>query len=249
MGFETLKNWYAEEKAITISEDVALIARYNSKGLTAPGQTVNTTGTPGNDWLIGTNGGETIDGRGGDDYIFGGGGHDSLVGGEDLDSGSDTIVGGAGNDTLRGVWGDDYLYGDIGNDSLLGGMGNDVVYGGENDDQVFGNDGDDYVIGDAGDDQLWGGYGNDTLTGGEGADRFYFNELGEIFGNEHDVVTDFTAGDTLVITHSILSRSTVALDPTGFGVTLYVANEGGAIHAITFENVDVRTLFANMLVT
>jgi len=69
-------------------------------GLTAT--VVGSTGTPGDDVIVGTPTSETIDGQGGNDLICGGPG-DDLLGGE----GNDTLIGSTNNDYLDGGSGTD----------------------------------------------------------------------------------------------------------------------------------------------
>lgn len=75
----------------------------NSITLTGP---VRTSGTNGNDLILGTAGGQTLSGG----------------------AGNDCIVGGAGNDTIRGQGGNDVLIGGPGNDRCTAGAGSTVVY-------------------------------------------------------------------------------------------------------------------------
>lgn len=95
----------------------------------------------------------------------------------------------SGNSTnyrINGLEGNDELVGLNGNDSLIGGVGGDTLIGG------------------AGNDTLMGGAGNDTLTGGSGADRFMFN-TGAAFTSKDlgvDTITDFEAGDRIVLSKS-----------------------------------------------
>ena len=108
---------------------------------------MSTTGTNGNDTLIGTNSNENISGGNGNDTIFGGGGADVLSG----DNGNDVVNGGAGNDNVSG------------------GNGNDVLNGGSGSDLLFGNNGDDTAVYVAVDnltahDVYEGGNGTDTLV-------------------------------------------------------------------------------------
>ncbi|MBR3498296.1 MAG: hypothetical protein IKO05_04810 [Selenomonadaceae bacterium] len=112
--------------------------------------------------------------------------------GNDLDN---IFYGGAGNDSVRGVDGRDELHGGAGDDTLLGGNDDDTVWGGKGNDDLYGSAGDDSVYGEEGDDSISGGLGNDTLSGGAGADVFTFKR--ENFGN--DLVTDFSADDTIVL--------------------------------------------------
>lgn len=74
-----------------------------------------TTGTPGNDVILGTRAGDVIDGGAGDDVVCG------------LD-GRDTLIGGAGDDRLFGGLDDQYVPDDgYAGDTLVPGPGNDHV--------------------------------------------------------------------------------------------------------------------------
>lgn len=81
------------------------------------GKPVTTTGTNGNDSLLGSSS---------DDSMVGGAGDDKLSG----LAGSDSLFGGDGNDALYGGTENDYLDGGAGNDTLAGGSGADTLYGG-----------------------------------------------------------------------------------------------------------------------
>lgn len=85
-------------------------------------------------------------------------GDDSLIG-EEYDetfyglAGNDVIYGYGGNDTLDGGTGNDYLQGGDGNDTLLGGDGADRLYGGRGDDVLDGGAGPgNSLVGDEGND-------------------------------------------------------------------------------------------------
>jgi Ca2+-binding RTX toxin-like protein len=122
------------------------------------------------------------------------------------------------------------VYASGGNDTLLGGVGIDRLMGG------FGND------------LLSGGRGDDTLSGGAGADVFKGTRA-ELAG---DTITDFSAGDRLVISDvsladlgSSLSRSGEkiifadgSLTLSGLaGTTLVVrAAAGGGVELAVFNN-------------
>ena len=109
-----------------------------------------TTGTDGDDVIIGTFGADTIDSGAGNDTICGHSGDDILIGGD----GNDRIQGGSGNDDVRGGDGDDVIFGGTGNDTLRGEDGTDIVLGAAGDDQL---------IGDASVDTLWPGSGNNEV--------------------------------------------------------------------------------------
>ncbi|NEY91981.1 cadherin domain-containing protein [Tabrizicola oligotrophica] len=74
-----------------------------------------TTGSSGNDTLIGGSGEDVLAGGAGNDFLNGGSGSDALFGG----TGSDTLLGGSGADTLDGGSGADNLQGGSGADMLI----------------------------------------------------------------------------------------------------------------------------------
>lgn len=102
------------------------------------------------------------------------------------------LEGNGARNLLSGLGGNDRLNGFGGNDRVLGGSGADRLSGGQGNDILRGGTGNDRISGDAGRDTLYGDAGNDSLTGGSGADSFVFG-----FGAGDDVITDFTAEDSL----------------------------------------------------
>ena len=111
---------------------------------------VVTTGTDGDDVIIGTFGPDTIDGGAGNDIICG-------------HSGDDVLNGGPGNDHIQGGNSDDLVNGGPGDDVLFGGNGNDEVNGQSGNDIVLGERGNDTLIGDPAVDTLYPGPGNDEI--------------------------------------------------------------------------------------
>ena len=109
-----------------------------------------TTGTHGDDTLIGAPDAERFYLLAGDDTLFAGGGDDVAFGND----GNDILHGQGGNDSLNGNGGDDRLTGGIGDDSLVGGNGNDTLNGGDGADVLHGGDGRDTVNGGDGDDTM-----------------------------------------------------------------------------------------------
>lgn len=178
----------------------------------------DTTGTPGDDHLVGDDSAETfaglggndvIDAQGGDDAVDAGDGDDSVLGGWGRDSiaggaGDDAIVGGpastpehpdddaisggAGNDSVDGGDGDDVIAGDAGRDELHGGAADDRIDGGDDDDLADGGEGDDRLRGGKGDDTLVGGAGDDEMDGGRGNDLYLIGA-----GDGHDVIEEDAA--------------------------------------------------------
>ncbi|WP_029008276.1 calcium-binding protein [Azospirillum halopraeferens] len=179
---------------------------------------LTTTGTPGNDSLVGTALPDNMNGGDGNDTLWGGGGADVLVGGagDDVLSGDpigaanpDILMGGTGNDYMDGGGGDDHLDGGAGRDTILGSLGADVILGGAGDDVLFGDyytdryrsganaalarDGThaDIIDGGAGNDWIAGGAGPDVLTGGTGSDTFSIADIAESRPDARDRITDF----------------------------------------------------------
>jgi Ca2+-binding RTX toxin-like protein len=60
---------------------------------------------------------------------------------------------------------------------------------------ILGGSGNDTLIGNTSDNYIDGGAGNDTLTGGGGNDTFVLR----VSNGGHDTITDFNAGDSIVV--------------------------------------------------
>ncbi|MGY4291883.1 Ca2+-binding RTX toxin-like protein [Bradyrhizobium sp. LM2.7] len=88
----------------------------------------------------------------------------------DTIKGVENIIGSEFADTLTAIPGGSILVGGGGNDTLNGGIGNDT---------------------------LVGGIGDDNLTGNGGNDTFVLNSTAA--ANGHDIISDFNAGDSLVV--------------------------------------------------
>ena len=172
---------------------------------------VAVNGVPNAPTINGGNGDSVLTGTAGDEAINGGNGADQLFG----LAGADTLSGGNGGDTLSGGDGIDSLSGANGDDSLAGGAGADALSGGN------------------GADTLNGGAGDDLLTGDNGPDRFVFSG---IFG--HDVVSDFSHGDTIQVDHSQFGD---------FNDLLSHAHQVGADVVITYDAAAAITLTAVQL--
>jgi Ca2+-binding RTX toxin-like protein len=161
---------------------------------------VDSSGTAGNDLILGDDnvnvyvtgaGNDTLDGIGGNDVLKGGHGDDRLIGG----AGLDRLFGGMGFDFISyesepdqvtvdlalrrasGVSsGADLLEGIEGvigsalADRMIGGAGAEALLGGNGNDMLGGAAGDDTLEGGDGDDTLDGDWGNDTIDGGAGHD-------------------------------------------------------------------------------
>jgi Ca2+-binding RTX toxin-like protein len=78
-------------------------------------------------------------------------------------------------------------------------------------DRLVGNEVGNRIEGHAGNDTIEGGEGDDTLTGGTGGDTFSFAAT----GNGVDRVTDFGAGDLILVASSLTLQPFTAGDGTG----------------------------------
>ncbi len=111
--------------------------------------------------------GLTTTGTDGDDVIVGSLGDDII----DAGAGNDTICGHSGNDILLGGPGDDHIQGGNDDDDVMGGPGDDVLFGGNHDDVLTAGPGTDIVLGEPGNDTLIGNSDVDTLWPGPGDDE------------------------------------------------------------------------------
>ncbi|MCU0570603.1 MAG: choice-of-anchor I family protein, partial [Oculatellaceae cyanobacterium Prado106] len=172
-------------------------------------------GDAGNDTLIGGNGNDVLNGVSGTDTMTGGAGNDNYFVNatsiviEDLNAGTDTI-----RSSVSWTLGDNFenlvlretastqgignavantILGNTANNSLEGREGNDTLNGRAGSDILLGQEGADRLLGDEGNDTLVGGVGADRLIGGSGNDTFLYNAANEA----GDVITDFSAGDSL----------------------------------------------------
>ena len=106
-------------------------------------------------------------------------------------------------------------------ENAIGGSGNDQLIGNDVANKLIGNGGNDTIIGGGGDDFLTGGSGTDTLTGGTGNDTF----SDTLTGFNGDTITDFGAGDRIIVTDASLSTFTfnvigTTLSINGFSIKL-----------------------------
>jgi Ca2+-binding RTX toxin-like protein len=228
------------------------------------------SGGGGNDSLFGGHGRDRLFGDDGDDDLDGGSGSNRLTGGNGNDtyyvtSREDYIVerAGGGTDTViasvdfvlsnnvenltltgtglsgRGNRMANTLNGDDGGNDMLDGMaGNDTLNGNGGSDLLFGGKGNDSLSGGTGSDVLNGGKGNDVLTGGAGADFFSFAG-----SSGDDTITDWSAGDTLVLrgvnaddawiaAHASVVGGNVVIDLGWATITLDGINNVGYLQAL-----------------
>ncbi|MBM3573854.1 MAG: hypothetical protein FJX52_16080 [Alphaproteobacteria bacterium] len=166
--------------------DGALIGTGRSRSGTTGTAPSGSTGTDGDDRMIGSSGADTMRLFAGNDSCHGGEGDETIYGntGDDTldgEGGNDRLYGGRDSDSLMGQSGDDLIYGNLGDDRLYGGAGGYTIYGGQGGDLMLGGDGGDVLFGNLGDDTLYGanaqsssGAGGDTLYGGAGTDTAVF---------------------------------------------------------------------------
>ncbi|MGQ9365073.1 SwmB domain-containing protein [Azospirillum sp. ST 5-10] len=188
-------------------------------------------GNDGNDTANGGNGNDTLKGGAGNDTVIGGSGTDLIEAGDGndviyIESSSDhdvdeTINGGDGSDFIRfkgAADGDTLVLNanltDPQNTISIGIAGN---AGGSSSSaqvnvdasaitlsvgaQINGSNGDNQLTGSNFADTLNGGNGTDTLIGGAGNDIF----TGDAAQLDSDVISDFAAGDSIVVTSLDLS--------------------------------------------
>lgn len=132
---------------------------------TCYGQSIDSPGTDGNDYLSAGTGADVValgaSNFGGptlEDYGFAFGGADRICGNGD----KDWLYGYDGNDRIAGQGGENNLFGDDGDDIIDGGSSGYQ--------QMLGQHGDDSLTGGDDSDSLHGGIGADTLNAGPGSD-------------------------------------------------------------------------------
>ncbi len=208
----------------------------------------------GNDVITGTSAGGYIHYSHGQDTINAGGGNDVIEAGLGGASGLKIINAGSGDDVvvLSGI-----RYGSDGQGNPLGETVRGIVHGDDGNDQISGGFADDLLFGDAGNDTINGGGGADQLTGGSGVDTLTGGLGNDLFvdtaaGLNGDTITDFAAGDRLVISDArvanfSLSASGNVLSYTGGSVTiggvlpqnlLFSKAAGGGVQVALTRNVD-----------
>ena len=127
--------------------------------------------------------------------------------------------------------------------TILGGSGKDTFFGGNGDDFIAGDAGNDKLYGQNGNDTLWGGTGNDTMTGGKGKDLFIYEA-----GN--DVITDYAAGDKILIGADVTAASLNGSDAV-FVIgsnTLTVKNVGrNELTLVDAEGSELTTIIGSVI--
>ena len=174
----------------------------------------NATGGSGDDTLIGNSADNVLIGGAGNDSVS----YASAAAGVTVNLGlagaQNTI--GAGTDTLTGF---ERLYGSQYGDRLTAGAGITIIHGGGGNDTLIATADGDILMGEAGDDTLISGAGDDQLSGGGGNDTFR-DTTGGLSG---DTITDFSAGDRIILTNANLGSFSFSLS----GSTLTYA--GGSL--------------------
>ena len=174
-----------------------VLGRCNGLSATLFAGAGTTTGTAGNDVIVGSTVANTINGGAGNDTICSLAGNDTLSG----DAGNDRLFGGTGDDGFRegaASSGADIVAGDTGSDSVfyntrstpvnvtLDAIANDGaagegdlvtgaerIHGGSAADTMQGSVAGEMLRGNGGNDTLRGGAGGDTLIGHTGDDRLF----------------------------------------------------------------------------
>jgi len=149
--------------AFSLNESANLVPTCQGQAATivaVPGQP--TTGTDGDDVIVGTHKADEIRAGAGDDLVCALGGADQVG----LGQGADFILAGGGADLVRAKGGSDAGHLNNGDDELHGGKGNDSFRGDQGDDSLFGRAGADNLNGKAGENTLDGGNGSDRCVNG-----------------------------------------------------------------------------------
>ncbi len=110
------------------------------------------------------------------------------------------VIGSNHNDSIHGDHQDNVIFGGGGENRLFGHNEHNIIDGMDGDDHLFGRGGFDRLNGGRGNDFLVGGPGNDVMTGGPGTDRFDIADIST--GRSSDVITDYEAGELLIIAAS-----------------------------------------------
>jgi len=188
-------------------------------------ESIELTGSSGNDSLFGAEGDDLLRGAQGFDQLRGNGGNDTI---ESIDA--DGIDGGAGTaDFLRlfrsgattgfffdltdpsasQVLSDGTSVSGIERVEFQGGGTGDRLTGGRQADLLYGNNGDDRLVGAQGDDRLEGGTGRDEILGGRGADTIVSVDADAIDGGlDADRLVLLRGAETRAITLSIAAPAT-----------------------------------------
>lgn len=119
------------------------------------------------------------------------------------------------------------------------GDGNDILTGNQHNNLLYSGRGDDQIDGGLGNDWLFGKSGINQLTGGAGNDRFVVDDS----DNGVTTITDFTQGDTLVITNSndLLQLSDLNIVELNGDSTVAISNE----YSVVLQGVSLASLNAN----
>jgi Ca2+-binding RTX toxin-like protein len=165
-----------------------------------------TSGTEGNDQLVGFSGDDTLLGYGGNDTLRGGAGNDVFEGG----AGTNFLVGGAGDDLYRvesstdvivesANEGVDTVESSASTFTLSWNIENLTLIGSANI-EAWGNNEDNLMIGNEGNNGLYGGVGNNTLYGNGGDDKMVTGSGIDYMdgGDGNDSVVSGYGNDTLL---------------------------------------------------
>ncbi|WP_170155466.1 DUF4347 domain-containing protein, partial [Sulfurisoma sediminicola] len=165
-----ITNWFSQTNTYELADIAEFDGAFRTwttvpESLNKLGIARLSSGTAGDDYLIGSSSADSMTGQGGNDDMSGRGGDDDMHG----QDGNDTLFGGSGMDTLYGGLGDDVLDGGADLDVLYGQEGNDLLRTSESGDTLDGGaDNDTYEV-----NIPSGGTVTDTatLTDASGSDR------------------------------------------------------------------------------
>jgi fibronectin-binding autotransporter adhesin len=145
--------------------------------------------------------GSVVEGGGGSLLVFEGVGSATVFGG----TGSTTVTGAAGATTLFGSAGGIISFvGGGGGTTYQAGAGNETLdSSGSNTANIINGGldagGGDSLVGGAGNDSLFAGTGSDTFVGGGGSNEFVFYKTVVAGSAPHDLITDFSANDQMIL--------------------------------------------------
>ena len=207
-----LKNGTAGSDSISnVAHGMILNGLAGNDSITNSGARVSISGGAGSDKI--SNSGEyvKIDAGDGDDTVSSTEYYSSISGGGGNDSiynlyGYATIDGGAGDDVIKNDYNGFYskISGGDGNDSISSSREGVTIDGGSGDDTVSASGNSNLILGGSGNDSISVSGSSGTVSGGTGDDTITASgTFGRIFqyaqGDGSDVITGFSANDTLVI--------------------------------------------------
>ena len=193
---------------------------------TAAMNTIASTPTDTDDYLVGTPLADVIDGGGGNDEIYGLEGNDTLYGG----TGADRINGGGGDNIIDGGAGNDLLYGQYGSDTIYGGAGNDYIAGGSgNFNELYGGDAIDTLRSGSSINIMDGGAGDDYIDGTDGENLYIVNRGSGFDYIDADFTLDDGYGGPVLTNGAVFFGEGITPDELSVQINSYTGGEGGVI--------------------